>query len=56
MKALKVLGLDSLPSDPLDLKKAYRHAALQNHPDRGGDPEMFRKVQEAYELLSNLRA
>lgn len=22
-----------------DLKKAYRKAAMKNHPDKGGDPE-----------------
>ncbi len=25
-----------------DLKKAYKRAAIKNHPDKGGDPEKAR--------------
>lgn len=35
-----------------DLKKAYLKAALQHHPDRGGDPQMFQKVSVAYAVLT----
>jgi DnaJ family protein A protein 2 len=34
-----------------DLKKAWRRAALVHHPDKGGDPEMFKRIQEAYTVL-----
>lgn len=34
-----------------DIKRAYRTRALETHPDRGGDPERFRAVQQAYEHL-----
>jgi DnaJ family protein A protein 2 len=27
--------------------------AIKHHPDKGGDPEMFRKIAEANEILSN---
>lgn len=27
--------------------------ALTHHPDRGGDPEKFKEIQEAYEVLSD---
>lgn len=32
-----------------EVKRAYRKRALEAHPDRGGDPEVFRRVQRAYE-------
>ncbi|KAL0947225.1 hypothetical protein HGRIS_013342 [Hohenbuehelia grisea] len=36
-----------------DLKKAYRKKALRLHPDKGGDPELFKEVTHAYEILSD---
>lgn len=45
-----VLGLKRSASDE-DIKKAFRDKARETHPDKGGDPEEFRKVREAYENL-----
>jgi molecular chaperone DnaJ len=36
-----------------DIKKAFRSAAQKHHPDKGGDPEKFKKIQQAYETLSD---
>jgi len=36
-----------------DLKKAYRKKALKAHPDKGGDPETFKEITHAYEVLSD---
>lgn len=36
-----------------DLKKAYRKKALRVHPDKGGDPELFKDITHAYEVLSD---
>ncbi|KAH8102836.1 hypothetical protein BXZ70DRAFT_1006029 [Cristinia sonorae] len=36
-----------------DLRKAYRKKALRLHPDKGGDPELFKEVTHAYEVLSD---
>ncbi|WFD01748.1 Type I HSP40 co-chaperone [Malassezia obtusa] len=33
--------------------KAYRKKALALHPDKGGDPELFKEVTSAYEALSD---
>lgn len=36
-----------------DVKKAYRRLSKRHHPDVGGDAEVFREVQEAYDVLSD---
>jgi hypothetical protein len=42
----KVLGL-TVPFFKEDVVKAFRKAAHEHHPDKGGDPDMFRKLVEA---------
>ena len=36
-----------------EIKKAYREKAKIHHPDRGGDPEIFQKVSQAYSTLTD---
>ena len=36
-----------------DIKKAYMKMARKHHPDKGGDAEVFKGMQEAYEVLSD---
>lgn len=36
-----------------EIKKAYKKLALKHHPDKGGDPEKFKEVNAANEVLSD---
>ena len=47
-----ILGLDKTCSED-ELKKAYRKLVLKAHPDKGGDPEEFKSISEAYSVLSD---
>ena len=48
----QALGLDKNATDD-DIKKAYRKAAVQHHPDKGGDAEQFKIINEANTILSD---
>lgn len=36
-----------------EIRSAYHKLALLHHPDKGGDPETFRKISSAYQILSD---
>lgn len=48
----QVLGLEPGASKD-EIRKAYRKLAMKEHPDKGGDAEKFKKISEAYEILSD---
>ena len=41
-------------ADQDTIKKAYRKLAMTHHPDRGGNPTDFQKLNDAYEVLSDI--
>ncbi|NTU90132.1 MAG: DnaJ domain-containing protein [Actinobacteria bacterium] len=47
-----ILGLARSASAE-EIKKAFRKLARKHHPDTGGDEETFKKINEAYEVLSD---
>ena len=47
---LAVLGLASMPDMTL-LKATYRKLVMENHPDRGGDPILCKKIIAAFTVL-----
>jgi molecular chaperone DnaJ len=48
----EVLGVGKTAS-PDEIKKAFRRLAVKHHPDRGGNEEEFKEVNEAYEVLKD---
>lgn len=36
-----------------EIRKSYLTLSRKHHPDKGGDPEEFKKIQKAYEVLSD---
>jgi len=48
----KILGVEKGASEA-DIKKAFRKKAHELHPDKGGDAEAFKKLNEAYQVLSD---
>ena len=48
----KTLGVEKSASSEA-IRSAYKDLAKVNHPDRGGNPEKFKSIQNAYEVLSD---
>lgn len=51
-KFYEVLGVQKTATTD-EIKKAFRKLALKAHPDKGGDPEKFKDISVAYEVLSD---
>ena len=41
----------SASASTAELKKAWKAKMMQHHPDRGGDPEVAKKINEAYQAI-----
>jgi len=48
----EVLGVGKTASAD-EIKKSFRRKAIEHHPDRGGDEEKFKELNEAYEVLKD---
>lgn len=48
----KILGIEKNASSD-EIKAAFRRLAMEHHPDRGGNSEKFKEINEAYQVLSN---
>ena len=47
-----VLGVNK-NAEIAEIRTAYKQLAKEHHPDKGGDPEKFKELSEAHEVLSD---
>lgn len=52
MDYYSTLGLQRGASEE-EIKKAYRSMAMRHHPDRGGNEQKFKEIEQAYRFLSD---
>jgi len=48
----QVLGV-ARDADTSDIRTAYKQLAKEHHPDKGGDPEKFKEISQAHEILGD---
>ena len=53
-ECLKVLEFNTWPKDLNEIKNQYRTLAKKKHPDMGGSPEEFEKINKAYQEALSL--
>lgn len=53
MNPFEVLDVNE-DDDDETIKKAYKREAQQNHPDKGGDPDKFLEIAEAYSCIKTI--
>lgn len=47
-----ILGVEETATQD-EIKKAYRKLAKENHPDKGGDEELFKQISVAYDVIGD---
>ena len=52
MNPYKILGVNKNASQD-EIKNAFRKKALEHHPDKGGNEEKFKQINEAYSMISD---
>lgn len=52
MDYYSTLGINKNASDD-EIRKAYKSKSMKHHPDRGGNEEEFKKINEAYQTLKD---
>ena len=48
----ELLGVSKTASED-EIKRAFRKLAHEHHPDKGGDQQKFKEINEAYQVLGN---
>src|SRR3989338_434469 len=48
----EILGISKNAGES-DIKRAYRKLAHEYHPDKGGNSDKFKEINQAYEVLSD---
>jgi len=54
MDPYSVLGISKTATQD-EIRKAYRSLAMKHHPDRGGNEETFKQVNEAYTTIGDAK-